>query len=440
MTWHPKERGSTRRDFLVRSGGAALGLSGAGSLLAACGNSTTPSAATGSHGQLVGPGGLPLARPDKRITLPLWEDPIASGLEPETGGTFTVFNYPAYFWKKLLRDFGKKYGVEVQYTPFDNIASGIQQLAAGSVQPDVMEMTPDHLDQVVSGHLIKPLNLDYIPNLKKNVWPELVSPFYDGESHYTVPYTTYATGIFWRDDKVSEDIAGMKQPWDIFWEAQAYRGKTVLLSEDRETIAMALLRRGITDINTEDPKLINRAVDDLKQLYDVCNIKVGDSQYQAIPEGTAWLNQAWSGDPIAGYIYYLPKSTPSSTLQYWKAPKGHVPVQNDCFSICATTKKPVLAHLFLNWMLDNGIAFSNFINFNGYQPPLNEIEPTGLLDQLRKVRNASWGTTDTAPPENLSTAILTNDDFGPDSLQEMTLSAAGNVLWQNGYSDFQTGG
>ncbi len=441
MTWHPKERGATRRDFLIRSGGAALGLSSAGSLLAACGNTTTPSGAgTGTGGEPVGPGGLPLARPDKRVTLAMWEDPIESGLEPETGGTFTVFNYPAYFWKKLLKDFGKKYGVEVQYTPFDNIASGIQQLASGSVQPDVMEMTPDHLDQVVAGKLIKPLNLDYIPNLKKNIWPELVDPFYDGGSHYTVPYTTYATGIFWRNDQVTEDIASMQQPWDIFWQAEAYKGKTVLLSEDRETIAMALLRKGITDINTEDPKQINQAVADLKELYGVCNIKVGDSQYQAIPEGTAWLNQAWSGDPIAGYIYYLPAKTPPATLSYWKAPKGNVPVQNDCFSICSTTKKPVLAHLFLNWMIDNGIATSNFINFNGYQPPLNEIEPTGLLEELRKVRNASWGTNETAPPENLSTAILTNDDFGPDSLQEMTLTAEGNALWQNGYSDFLSGG
>jgi|SoiMethySBSTD1v2_1073268.scaffolds.fasta_scaffold392613_1 spermidine/putrescine transport system substrate-binding protein len=442
MTWHPKERGATRRDFLMRSGGAALGLSSAGSLLAACGNSTTPSGGggTGAGGEPVGPGGLPLARPDKRVTLPMWENPIESGLEPETGGTFTVFNYPAYFWKKLLKDFGKKYGVEVQYTPFDNIASGIQQLAAGSVQPDVMEMTPDHLDQVVAGKLIKPLNLDYIPNLQKNIWPELVDPFYDGGSHYTVPYTTYATGILWRNDQVTEDIASMQQPWDIFWQAQAYKGKTALLSEDRETIAMALLRKGITDINTEDPKQIDQAVSDLKELYGICNIKVGDSQYQTIPEGTAWLNQAWSGDPIAAYIYYLPAKTPSTTLSYWKAPKGHVPVQNDCFSICSTTKKPVLAHLFLNWMIDNGIAKSNFINFNGYQPPLNEIEPTGLLEELRKVRNASWGTTDKAPPENLQTAILTNDDFGPDTIQEMTLTAEGNALWQNGYSDFLSGG
>ena len=428
MTHHPK-------DFLLRSAVAASALSGAGGLLAACSSSTDPESqgvtVVGSTGEveaeLLGPGGLPLARPDKRVELPLWEDPIESGLEPETGGTFTVFNYPAYFYKKLLNEFGKEYGVKVQYTPFDNIAQGIQRLASGAVQPDVMEMTPDNLDLAVAGKLIKPINLDYVPNLAKNIWPELVSPFYDVGSHYTVPYTCYATGIAWRNDEVSEDIAAMPQPWDIFWQAEAYKGKTALLSEERETIGMALLRKDHLDINTEDPALVDQAVADLKELYDICNIKIGDLQYQTIPEGTAWLNQAWSGDMIAASIYYLPAGTPASVLSYWKAEKGKVPVQNDCFSICSTTKKPVLAHHFLNYMLDNGVSYENFVDFNGYQPPLNEIDPATLV-------------TDGVVPENLANSVLTNDDFGPDSLQYMTLTQAGQKLWQDGYSDFQAGG
>src|SRR5215211_4893641 len=126
MTPHPKERPNSlsRRTFLLRSAGAAGAFYGAGGLLAACGNTTSSS---DSGDELAGPGGLPLARPDKRVTLPRWEDPIESGLEPETGGTFTVYNYPAYFYKKLLTEFGEKYDVEVQYTPFDNINSGLRR-------------------------------------------------------------------------------------------------------------------------------------------------------------------------------------------------------------------------------------------------------------------------------------------------------------------------
>ena len=266
-----------------------------------------PAAEAPSRQAPVGPGGLPLARPDKRVTLPLWEDPIASGLKPETGGTFTIFNYPNYLYTKLFKEFCAKYDVTPQYTAFDNIASGIQRLASGSVEPDVMEMTPDNLDQVVAGQLINPLNLDYIPNLKKNVWPQLVSPFYDSESRYTVPYTTYATGIFWRNDHVTEDIAGMPQPWDIFWQSQKYSGKTALLSEDRETIAMALLRKGITDINTEDPKLVNQAVADLKQLYSICNIKVGDSSTRPSPRGPRVAQPVLVGRPALGLLLLPPQ-------------------------------------------------------------------------------------------------------------------------------------
>jgi spermidine/putrescine transport system substrate-binding protein len=429
MMRHPRERPNAlnRRDFLVRSALAASALSGAGGLLAACSSETIPEGNTGATQEPTGPGGLPLARPDKRVTMPLWEDPIESGLEPETGGTFTVFNYPDYLYKKLLNEFGKKYGVKVQYTAFQNISSGIQRLASGAVTPDVMEMTPDNLSRAVAGKLIKPLNLDYIPNLATNVWPDLVSPFYDVDSHYTVPYTCYATGIAWRTDKVSEDIASMPQPWDIFWDAGTYKGKVGLLSEERETIGMALLRKDHLDINTEDPKLVDQAVADLKELYGICNIKVDDIQYQAIPEGTSWLHQAWSGDMIAGYIYYLPKGTPATALGYWKPAHGKVPVQNDCWSICATTKKPVLSHLWLNYILDNGVAYSNFVDFNGYQPPLNEIEPESLVK-------------DGVVPENLANSVLTNDDFGPDSLQYMTLTAKGQQLWEDGYSDFLAGG
>ena len=425
---HPKERrtAATRRDSLQQTGGAALALSGASSLLAACANTTAIGQGSTPDGSGLGPGGLPLPRPDRPVVLPRWQNPIDSGLKPETGGDFTIYNYPEYIYGKLLREFGQKYNVTVKVTPFDDINSGIVKLASGTVQPDVTEMTPDNLDRVVAGKLVKPLNLDYIPNLKKNVWPGLADPFYDTESRYSVPYTVYTTGIAWRTDQVKEDIPSMANPWDIFWHAEAYKGRTALLSEVRETIAMALLRSGDTDINTEDPAKVNKAVSDLQELYGVCNIKVGDLQYETIPENKAWLNQAWSGDMLSGYFYYLPNPQTGKLLRFWNPGIGKGPIGNDMWCVCTTTKKPVLAHLFLNFMLDNGIAYSNFVNFNGYQPPLTEIDPADLVKRQ-------------VIPETLANSVLTANDLGPTALQEMTLTTQGQALWQNGYSTFQSG-
>jgi spermidine/putrescine transport system substrate-binding protein len=426
---HPKERrsGATRRDFLVRSGGAAISLSSISGILAACSNSTTAgTAGSSASGWPLGPGGIPLARPTHPVKMKRWEDPIASGMKPETGGTFTIFNYPAYLDPAVLKAFGKKYGVTVKVTPFDDITTGVTKLASGTVTPDVTEMTPDLLSRVVAGKLVKPLNLDYIPNLK-NVWSGFQSPYYDVESRYGVPYTVYSTGIAYRTDQVTEDIPNLKpNGWDIFWHAEKYKGKSALLSEVRETIAMALLHRDINDLNTEDAKLVNRAVKDLQELYNICNIKVGDLQYETVPENKAWLNQAWSGDMMAAYFYYLPNKATGKLLRFWNPGYGKGPIGNDMWCVCSTTKKPVLAHLFLNYMLDNGVGYKNFVDFNGYQPPLNEIQPDSLV---------SKGVI----PENLASCVLTENDFGPKALQEMTLTTAGQSLWQDGYATFQSG-
>src|SRR4051794_41809253 len=94
---HPKERrlDGTRRDFLLRSGGAALSLSSISGILAACSNSTTAgTAGTGAGGWPLGPGGIPLARPAHPVKIKRWGAPIAPGRKAETGGTVTLFHYP----------------------------------------------------------------------------------------------------------------------------------------------------------------------------------------------------------------------------------------------------------------------------------------------------------------------------------------------------------
>ncbi len=160
----------------------------------------------------MGPGGIPLARPDRPETLPLHEDPIASGLKPESGGTFNVYNWAEFCDPKVMQEFGKKYDVNVVLSTFDSMDEAITKLANGTVRPDVTEIENNRLAQAVAGKLLKPLNHDYIPNLAQNVWPSLQSPYYDVGSRYSVPYTIYSTGIGWRSDKVEVDLAKLANP------------------------------------------------------------------------------------------------------------------------------------------------------------------------------------------------------------------------------------
>ena len=129
---------------------------------------------------------------------------------------------------------------------------------------------------------------------------------------------------------------------------------------------------------------------------------------------------------LAGYLYYLPNKETGKLLRFWNPGYGNGPIGSDLWSICSTTKKPVLAHLFLNYMLDNGVAYKNFVDFNGYQPPLDEIQPETLV---------SKGVI----PENLANSVLTERDFGSKALVEGPLTTAGQSLWQDGYATFQSG-
>jgi spermidine/putrescine transport system substrate-binding protein len=427
---HPKERryrGTTRRDFLMRTGGGAFALSSAG-LLAACGNTTgTDAGGSSGGGGVVGVTAadgtvIPLARPDKPVTLPTFQDAIKDGLQAETGGTFTVFNYTDYLYGKVLHDFGDKYGVDVKYSKFNSMDEAIRKLSTGAVQVDATNITPDRLAQAVAGKLIQPINKSYIPNLAANIWPSLQSPFYDVGSLYTVPYCLYKTGIAWRSDRVTEDIPNITPtPWEIFWKSGKYKGFVGVLDDSRESITMALLRRQDLDINTEDPAKINQAVADLRELIGICNVKYNITEFQTIPEDTSYLHQAWAGDMLAGVFYYLQKPSDAKLLQFWADVKGKTPIQNDCWAVPTNSTKPVLAHLWLNWLLDKDESYSNFHDYNGYQSPQNSVTADELIAK---------GIV----PENLRSSVMSPDDFGPTALEEMTLTSAGQKLWQDGYA------
>jgi spermidine/putrescine transport system substrate-binding protein len=122
----------------------------------------------------------------------------------------------------------------------------------------------------------------------------------------------------------------------------------------------------------------------------------------------------------------LPQGDDGSKLRYWSAPKGKGPIQNDCWAIASTTTKPVLAHLWLNYLLNEEVAYNNFVGFTGYQPPLNSISADSLIE--KKII-----------PEHLRSAIVSPEAYGPDSLQEMTLTPKGQALWQNAFARFSSG-
>jgi len=431
---NPPDRGISRRSLLRRAGAVALG-GAAVAGVAGCENTTTPVPASGAGGggkgllgdpTAGGPvdaAGIPLARRDYPVTLPKIGDSVSSSAKVERGGELRIYNYADYLDPGVIKAFGKLHDVRVTVTTFETLDEAFSKLSTGGLEFDVIFSTPDQLSRLVGRQLVQPLNLELVPNLQTNVWPETISPFYDIGPRYSVPYVVYTTGVGWRNDIVKVNPNALPTVWDALWDARGQRGKVQLLNDPREAIGMAIMRSGSVDLNTEDQKTIDAAVAQLEKLDQDVRVKVSISAYEQLPAGRITIGQMWSGDMLNAVISYLPKGTPASVLSYAYQEVGG-PVFNDVITVASAARKPVLAHQFLNYMLNPKVAYDNFVNFVGYQPPQNSIDAASLFK-------------DGVLPANLRSAIVTREAYANGNAY-LTLTAEGQRRWDRGWAKFRT--
>ena len=411
----PPRPGLSRRSFLRGSAGAGLIAGGLGPLLAAC---------SGGTADTTGATTIPLPRPNHPVTWPIFSDnkAIKSGLQAEQGNTLKIYNWVAYINQQCLKDFAKKYNVPVpQVTTFNNTSEAMAKLRSGKVNFDIFFPTIDLMGQLVEGKLIQPINHSYIPNISQ-AWPDFTNPFYDGKWQYTVPYTIYTTGMAWRKDKVPENPYTMANPWAMPWQAK-YKGKVAILDDYREGISLGLMKNGIFNLNTTSASQIAAAAKSLQQLSSMTGVHIDNNDYTEVPSGQIWIHHAWSGD-MAAAPYYLPKGVSPDVLGYWFPQDGKGPVGNDLITVLKGAKSPVLANLFLNYMLDLPNVLTN-ISFNGYMQPLNAVTPARLVKEGLLAPNLT------------STAVLPS--YFRRGVMELQLPVPTDVQWQQAWQTVSHG-
>jgi spermidine/putrescine transport system substrate-binding protein len=126
----------------------------------------------------------------------------------------------------------------------------------------------------------------------------------------------------------------------------------------------------------------------------------------------------------------MKKGDDPSVLRYMWPPKGRSSttgglIGSDNMVIMANAESPVLAHMFLNFMLDNDNALHNF-SWTGYQPPITAINTETLV-------------ADEYVPEYLDTAVVREEDFeiGQVPLQ---LPPEAEQMWKQAWATAQAGG
>jgi spermidine/putrescine transport system substrate-binding protein len=404
----------SRRSFLAGTGAAAA-IAAAGPLIAGCGGASGASSSKGSP--------YPLARPNHPVTWPIAADnkPIASGLSPERGATLKIYNWAAYLNPQVISNFCKKYRCKAEVTTYGTMPEGVEKLRSGELAADVFFPRIDVLGQLQAARLLRPLNHSYIPNIAQ-AWPEFSNPFYDAGWRYTIPYTVYTTGMTWRKDYVHEDPYRMANAWAMPWQAK-YKGKVAVLDDYREGISLGLLKNHIYNLNASSAAQIAVARSSLAELISLVNVHVDLNDFSNVPSGQIWIHEAFSGD-MASAAAYMPKGVSVDVIGYWFPPDNKGPVGNDTVTIPRSGQNPVLAHLFLNYLLEVSNALEN-TSYIGYMQPLNAVTADLLV------------TSKILPPSLVSTAVT--PAMLSRGLRELELAPAVDAEWEQAWQEFSGG-
>jgi spermidine/putrescine-binding protein len=228
----------------------------------------------------------------------------------------------------------------------------------------------------------------------------------------------------------SADVEGIDNPWDVFWNTK-YSGITGLYDDFRETLSMVLLRNGVADPKNASAEEIEAAGQDLADLVESMNIRYSiDGVYSGIPEGRFGLHLSWSGDVVASPYYWAEDADPSITRYLWPARadgSAKAQIANDTITVLRTAEHPVLAHQFLDFMLNEDNALENF-GWNGYQPPQNGLDVSLLVAD-------EWVVP------YLESAVVLPEDFGSDrSVVPTQLTAEQETRFNDAWSVAKAGG
>jgi len=328
-------------------------------------------------------------------------------------------NWADYTNPEVIADFEKAFGVTVKQSIYDNEDAAIAKLRNGTLKPDlIIGMTDTALARLMAAELIQPLNHSYIPN-KSNLITGLQNPYYDLGAQYTMAQFIYGNGIGYRRDRIDpSEIAS--QGNDAMWNS-AYSGKLGVADSARDIISLALFQAGVTDVNTGDADTLAAAQENLIRLRTNTSPKVDVLSYQEIPAGNRDIAYIWSGDILLA-PFYLPEGTSADVLGFWY-PENTI-TANDFLCIPKASAKPVAAHQFINYLLDNDVAAKNQ-SYVGYQPALTNVNAEALI-------NAG------AIPETLIDAVIDDAKYQAGK-RIVSLTPETDALWNDVWTTFTAG-
>ncbi len=284
---------------------------------------------------------------------------ISCGCEKsESGEVLYVYNWGEYIDESVNDLFEEETGIKVVYKIYDNNESMYAVLKNSPGVYDVIFPSDYMVGRLIAEGMLEEINFENVPNFKY-IMESFKNLEYDPENRYSVPYTWGTVGLLYNTRYVKETPTS----WDILWDP-AYRGKSLMYNNSRDTLAIPLLRLGYS-MNTTDKAQLRAACDELIRQKDDLLAYVSDEIFNFMESGFAGLCPAYSGDAISmieenpDLAYVVPEEGTNRFV--------------DCICIMKDAPNKENAEKYLNFLCRQDIAELNR-DYTCYSTPQQQVK------------------------------------------------------------------
>ncbi|MBQ8841719.1 MAG: spermidine/putrescine ABC transporter substrate-binding protein [Ruminiclostridium sp.] len=280
----------------------------------------------------------------------------------DQGLSINVYNWGEYISTgadegtlNVNAEFTELTGIKVNYTNYATNEELYAKLKGGGATYDIIIPSDYMISKMIKEELIQELNFDNIPNFKY-IMDNFRNQAYDPENKYSVPYTWGTVGIIY--DTTMIDMNEEDIDWDLLWN-EDYADQILMFDNPRDAFAISEIMLGYS-INTEDSEELTDAAEKLKKQNNIVQGYVMDEIFDKMGAGEALIAPYYAGDALT-------IMEENEDLNF-VVPKSGTNLFIDAMCIPSCSKQKEAAEMYINFMCEPDIAFSN-IDYICYSTP-----------------------------------------------------------------------
>ena len=254
-----------------------------------------------------------------------------------------VYNAAEYIDPSTIVDFEKEYKVRVEYYEFESNEDMYNDISKNPNKYDVLVPSDYMIDRLIKENKLAKLDKTKVTNIDK-VASEYLSPEYDKNNDYVVPYMTGTLGILYNTKKVSSPV----DSWQVLFDSK-YKGKILMWDSQRDCLGATLKSLGYS-MNSTNRDELNKAQEKLIAQRSIA--QYGEEQIRDMMiagEGTVALMYSGEAKQAINQNGNLAYVIPKEGGNKWV----------DGFVIMNNSKNKEMAQNFINYMCKPNIAIRN---------------------------------------------------------------------------------